>query len=606
MEIQEGKGPWAREVSRIVPVGQPMTIVIAISDRSNQFDMRVKSCFAHDGQRPPVPLTDQYGCVLRKSMLSQFQKVRGDEYRAGLNRNGGVERALPAHVQRASVLSFAHFYAFKFPDSMSVQIQCTVEVCRNGCPDACERGAYPPPTRILQSSVSIQQHAGGSSVGAGNGGNNGNPGTGNQADIGAPRRHASPLHHHVVVDKEDTPVESGEDELSMATAESSFHAQRLPAGNDQSASDAQLPPPLIYQLMNLTASVHSAAGAPAANLPNVRASDDLKDNGHEPVYRPESDRLVNNRQGDQLSGTDKDADETDDDDSIDGEPVKETFEDKPVAAALSSNEMSSTVAPSSSSTSDPVTVAPVNNRIGSNVNAPRVDIHIPSTISRQSSPDRPVIAAHNVPRQYAFAAPNSFASLPASRTPNPVRHHSFNNLLASPLSAESSAFQALLNEKLSIPSNPLLGAPSKPFNTLNPLNASPFAVAPLTSVPIGPSRSIVPSTSQTGHRLVASLLKHSPLHHFNWIRSRASNSLSNGLFGNNMRLLRHRRSVSSFVPHAKSTGSIKIRRRRSTGSQVFLQKQFQVVTSMDMEFNPTDGDLEQPTLLQGHPALVSG
>ena len=96
-----------------------MTIVIAINDYKNQFDMRVKSCFAHDGVKPAIHLTDQYGCVLRPKMLSPFKKVRDNK-------------------GKATLVSYAQFLAFKFPDSMDVQIQCTVEVCRHGCADACQ------------------------------------------------------------------------------------------------------------------------------------------------------------------------------------------------------------------------------------------------------------------------------------------------------------------------------------------------------------------------------------------------------------------------------------------------------------------------------------
>ncbi|KAI1287996.1 hypothetical protein HDE_09675 [Halotydeus destructor] len=138
MEIQEGKGPWSREVSRIVPVGQPMTIVVSINDYNGQFDMRVKSCFAHDGVKQPIQLTDEYGCVLRPKMLSPFNKVRDN--------NG-----------KATVISYSHFYAFKFPDTMNVQIQCTVEVCRHGCPDACQKGPYPAPVREITSKVAYGQ-----------------------------------------------------------------------------------------------------------------------------------------------------------------------------------------------------------------------------------------------------------------------------------------------------------------------------------------------------------------------------------------------------------------------------------------------------------------
>lgn len=136
MEIQEGKGPWAREVNRIVPVGQPMTIVVSINDYNGQFDMRVKSCFAHDGVKQPIQLTDDHGCVLRPKMLSGFHKIKDP--------NG-----------KATVISYSHFYAFKFPDTMNVQIQCTVEVCRHGCPDACQKGPYPTPIREIHPKISI-------------------------------------------------------------------------------------------------------------------------------------------------------------------------------------------------------------------------------------------------------------------------------------------------------------------------------------------------------------------------------------------------------------------------------------------------------------------
>lgn len=116
MEIQEGTGPSSREVSKIVPVGQPMTIVVAINDYNGQFDMRVKSCVAHDGNQPPIILTDEFGCVMRPKMLTPFTKVKN-----------------PGGHKKATILSYSRFLAFKFPDSMTVQIQCTVEVCRHGC-----------------------------------------------------------------------------------------------------------------------------------------------------------------------------------------------------------------------------------------------------------------------------------------------------------------------------------------------------------------------------------------------------------------------------------------------------------------------------------------
>lgn len=116
MQIQVGKGPWSSEVAGIVKIGQTMTMVLAIKDDENRFDMLVRNCVAHDGKHQPIQLVDEYGCVARPKIMAKFQKVR----------NFG-----PA----ATVVSYAHFQAFKFPDSMSVHFQCVIQVCRYECPE---------------------------------------------------------------------------------------------------------------------------------------------------------------------------------------------------------------------------------------------------------------------------------------------------------------------------------------------------------------------------------------------------------------------------------------------------------------------------------------
>lgn len=123
MQIQVGKGPWASEVSGIVKIGQTMTMVLAIKDDENKFDMLVRNCVAHDGKRAPIQLVDQHGCVVRPKIMSKFQKIK----------NFGPS---------ASVVSFAYFQAFKFPDSMNVHFQCVIQVCRYNCPEPkCGHGA---------------------------------------------------------------------------------------------------------------------------------------------------------------------------------------------------------------------------------------------------------------------------------------------------------------------------------------------------------------------------------------------------------------------------------------------------------------------------------
>ncbi|XP_055528050.1 uncharacterized protein LOC129720585 isoform X1 [Wyeomyia smithii] len=118
MQIQVGKGPWASEVSGLVKIGQTMTMVLAIKDDDSKFDMLVRNCMAHDGKRAPIQLVDQRGCVTRPKLMSRFTKIK----------NFGAS---------ASVLSYAHFQAFKFPDSMEVHFQCTIQICRYQCPEQC-------------------------------------------------------------------------------------------------------------------------------------------------------------------------------------------------------------------------------------------------------------------------------------------------------------------------------------------------------------------------------------------------------------------------------------------------------------------------------------
>nr|XP_027226612.1 flocculation protein FLO11-like [Penaeus vannamei] len=126
MQIQVGKGPWASEVSGLVKIGQTMTMVLAIKDDDNKFDMLIRNCMAHDGKRAPIQLVDQRGCVTRPKLMSKFTKIK----------NFGAS---------ASVLSYAHFQAFKFPDSMEVHFQCTIQICRYQCPAQCseESAVYP-------------------------------------------------------------------------------------------------------------------------------------------------------------------------------------------------------------------------------------------------------------------------------------------------------------------------------------------------------------------------------------------------------------------------------------------------------------------------------
>lgn len=107
-------------MSGLVKIGQTMTMVLAIKDDDNKFDMMVRNCVAHDGQRAPIQLVDQWGCITRPKLMSPFTKIK----------NFGAS---------ATVLSYAHFQAFKFPDSMEVHFQCTIQICRHQCPEQCSQ-----------------------------------------------------------------------------------------------------------------------------------------------------------------------------------------------------------------------------------------------------------------------------------------------------------------------------------------------------------------------------------------------------------------------------------------------------------------------------------
>jgi len=107
-------------------------MVLAIKDDEQKFDMLVRNCMAHDGKRAPIQLVDQKGCVTRPKLMSKFTKIK----------NFGAS---------ASVLSYAHFQAFKFPDSMEVHFQCTIQICRYQCPDQCSEPSSTTQTYISSS-----------------------------------------------------------------------------------------------------------------------------------------------------------------------------------------------------------------------------------------------------------------------------------------------------------------------------------------------------------------------------------------------------------------------------------------------------------------------
>ncbi|GJQ76445.1 hypothetical protein Trydic_g2158 [Trypoxylus dichotomus] len=118
LDIQRGEGPFAPSANGLVPIGEKMTLVISVSGDPG-FDIQVKSCKAKSATGDlEYALTDDDGCVLRPKLFGAFQKTRNTG-------NTG-----------ASIIAYAFFYAFKFPDLMDLMMECNVELCKTDC-DVC-------------------------------------------------------------------------------------------------------------------------------------------------------------------------------------------------------------------------------------------------------------------------------------------------------------------------------------------------------------------------------------------------------------------------------------------------------------------------------------
>lgn len=106
-------------------IGETMTLVVTV-DGDPDFDVSVGECVAHAGDRDQgIKLTDSDGCPLKTKLLAEPFVTTKDTQGTG-----------------ASVLAYAFFQAFKFPDQMELNIECEVELCKTGC-RVCPRGVSP-------------------------------------------------------------------------------------------------------------------------------------------------------------------------------------------------------------------------------------------------------------------------------------------------------------------------------------------------------------------------------------------------------------------------------------------------------------------------------
>lgn len=115
LDIQMGRGPFAKPANGLVKIGELMTLVVSVSGDPG-FDIQVKECKAKDStDTNVVALTDENGCVLKPKLFGAFQKTRNTG-------NTG-----------ASIIAYAFFNAFKFPDVMDIMIECNIELCKTDC-----------------------------------------------------------------------------------------------------------------------------------------------------------------------------------------------------------------------------------------------------------------------------------------------------------------------------------------------------------------------------------------------------------------------------------------------------------------------------------------
>ncbi|XP_011052506.1 PREDICTED: uncharacterized protein LOC105144941 [Acromyrmex echinatior] len=118
LDIQIGKGPFAPTVDGLVKIGETMTLVVSVKGDPS-FDLQVRDCLARDeASTNMLQLTDERGCILKPKLFGAFQKT---------NNTGNTG---------ASMIAYAFFQAFKFPDVMDLFIECNVELCKINC-DPC-------------------------------------------------------------------------------------------------------------------------------------------------------------------------------------------------------------------------------------------------------------------------------------------------------------------------------------------------------------------------------------------------------------------------------------------------------------------------------------
>ncbi|XP_018313909.1 uncharacterized protein [Mycetomoellerius zeteki] len=133
LDIQIGKGPFASAADGLVKIGETMTLVVSVEGDPG-FDLQVRDCLARDeASTNMLQLTDERGCILKPKLFGAFQKT---------NDTGNTG---------ASIIAYAFFQAFKFPDVMDLFIECNVELCKTNCEPCPEANQQIEPGRRRRS-----------------------------------------------------------------------------------------------------------------------------------------------------------------------------------------------------------------------------------------------------------------------------------------------------------------------------------------------------------------------------------------------------------------------------------------------------------------------
>lgn len=122
MEIQKGPGPFDSPATGYVYMGDDTSVVIYVQDPDKSVDANVVNCRATGLGGESVQLFDDFGCLLRPDLITQFDKSR---------ETNGV---------KADLMLYSYLKAFRIGESPQFTIKCQLQVCRGKCSAPCSTG----------------------------------------------------------------------------------------------------------------------------------------------------------------------------------------------------------------------------------------------------------------------------------------------------------------------------------------------------------------------------------------------------------------------------------------------------------------------------------